>query len=383
MRPGIEVVLADSIHVIAGRRLGLLTNHTGIDRQGRRDVDLLLAAHVQLTVLFSPEHGLRGTEDRPGLPDERDSLSGLPIYSLYGGSRSAARMALDSIDVLLIDMQDVGARYYTYIASAVQLMREATRAGKRVVVLDRPDPIGGVAVQGNVHQDVQDPDSGPARVGFLPIAMRHGMTMGELARLANDVLGIHADLVVVPALGWQRSMFYDSTGLPWVKPSPNLPDLQSALNYPGLCLFEGTNLSVGRGTTLAFQVVGAPWLDTGAVLGRLRDLALRGVEIRGAVFTPLAPTDFKYAGVPLHGLQVVVRDRAQYDPTEVAVALLEAIRAVHPGQFEFKPETFDRLAAGPGLRHQLEMGTPVAVIWGEWDRQLARFREGRKKYLIY
>lgn len=384
VRPGIEVVLSDSAHLIAGKRLGLLTNHTGVDRDGRRDVDLLRAARdARLTVLFSPEHGLRGTEDRPGLPDSRDSLTGLPIYSLYGGSRSAARLALDSIDVLLIDMQDIGARYYTYIASTVQLMREAARTGKRVIVLDRPNPIDGSDVQGNVHHEVEDPDSGAARVGFMPVAMRHGMTLGELARMANDVLGVGADLVVVPALGWRRPMYYDSTGLPWIKPSPNMPDLESALHYPGLCLFEGTNLSVGRGTTLAFQVLGAPWLNAEAVLDRLRGVPLPGVEIRPTVFTPVDPTDFKYAGVQLRGLQVHVRDRGQYDPTKVAVALLAAIRASHPGQFQFRAASFDRLAAGSELRMAIEAGRPAREVWDSWEGDLARFRELRAKYLIY
>src|SRR5881628_1580718 len=277
VRPGIEILLSDSAHLIAGKRLGLLTNNTGVDRLGRRDVDLLRTTHdARLTVLFSPEHGFRGTEDRSGLPDGRDSATGLPIYSLYGGSRTAARGAVDSVDVLLIDLQDIGARYYTYIATTVQLMRDATRAGKRVVVLDRPDPVGGVAVQGNVRPRVGDPDS--AFVGFLPIAMRHGMTLGELARMTNDVLGIGADLVVVPVAGWSRSMFYDQTNIAWVKPSPNMPDLESAFHYPGICLFEGTNLSVGRGTPFAFQVVGAPWLDPEAVRRRLPAAAMGGVE---------------------------------------------------------------------------------------------------------
>lgn len=214
MRPGIEVVLSDSAHLIAGKRLGLLTNHTGIDRQGRRDADLLLNPHgARLTVLFSPEHGFRGTEDRSGLPDSRDSATGLPIYSLYGGSHNAAVSALDSIDVLLIDLQDIGARYYTYIATATQLLRDAAHAGKQVIVLDRPDPIGGRDVQGNVRARLGSPDS--ELVGFLPVPMRHGMTLGELARMANDIMALGAQLIVVPAAGWNRAMLYDETGLPW------------------------------------------------------------------------------------------------------------------------------------------------------------------------
>jgi len=382
VRPGIEVLLSDSAHLIAGKRLGLLSNNTGVDHMGRRDVDLLRTAHgARLTVLFSPEHGFRGTEDRSGLPDGRDSATGLPIYSLYGGSRTAARAAVDSVDVLLIDLQDIGARYYTYIATTVQLMRDATRAGKRVIVLDRTDPIGGIAVQGNVRAKVGDPDS--AFSGFMPVAMRYGMTLGELARMANDVMAIGADVVVVPALGWNRAMFYDQTGLPWVKPSPNMPDIESALLYPGTCLFEGTNVSIGRGTPTAFRLLGAPWLDPARVIARLDTLALRGVDVRAMRFTPIAPTDGKYAGVALQGIELRVRDRQAYDPTKVAVALLAAIKAVHPADFQFRAQSFDRLAAGAELRTAIEAGQSPQAIWNSWTSDLARFRDARAKYLIY
>jgi len=381
VRPGIEVLLSDSVHLIAGKRLGLLTNNTGVDHLGRRDVDLLRTAHgARLTVLFSPEHGFLGTEDRSGLPDSRDSATGLPIYSLYGGSRSAAAAALDSVDVLLLDLQDIGARYYTYIATVVQLMRNAARAGKRVIVLDRPDPVGGTAVQGNVRARAGDPDSSFS--GFMPVAMRYGMTLGELARMANDIMAIRADLGVVPAAGWSRSMYYDQTGLPWVKPSPNMPDLESGIHYAGTCLFEGTNLSVGRGTTTAFQVIGAPWLDPGRVIARLDTTALRGVEVRATTFTPIAPTDGKYAGIALRGVQLRVRDRNAYDPTRLAVDLLAAIRVTHPTEFQFRDASFDRLAAGSELRGAVEAGRPAREIWEMWEQALARFRAVRAKYLL-
>jgi len=381
VRPGIEVLLSDSVHLVQGKRLGLLSNHTGIDRQGRRDADVLLANGQRLTALFSPEHGFRGTEDRPGLPDALDSAAGLPIYSLYGGSRTAARAALDSIDILLIDLQDIGARYYTYPATAASLMRDAARAGKRVIVLDRPDPVGGRDVQGNVRPQAANPDS--VLVGFLPIAMRHAMTLGELERMANDVLGIGADLIVVPAAGWTRAMAFDATGLPWVKPSPNMPDLESALHYPGICLFEGTNLSVGRGTGFAFQVIGAPWLDPDAVRRRLPAAAMGGVEVTSFTFMPRAPPDRKYDGVELRGLRFRVVDRERYDPTHLAVALLVAIREVHPAAFQFRAASFDQLAAGPALRLAVEAGRPAGEIWATWEDDLTRFRSLRAKYLLY
>ena len=381
VRPGIEVLASDSAHLVRGKRLGLLTNHTGIDRQGRRDADVLIAEGFRLTALFSPEHGFRGTEDRSGLPDEVDSATGLPIYSLYGGSRTAARAALDSIDVLLIDLQDIGARYYTYPATAASLMRDAAHAGKRVIVLDRPDPVDGRAVQGNVRAQAANPDS--VLVGFLPIAMRHGMTLGELERMANDVLHIGADLVVVPAAGWTRDELFDQTGLPWVKPSPNMPDLESALHYPGICLFEGTNLSVGRGTSFAFQVIGAPWLDAEAVRRALPAAVLVGVEVTSVAFTPRAPTDRKYDGVELRGLRFRVVDRERYDPTHLAVALLVAIRAVHARELRINAQSFDGLAASSDLRLALEAGRSAPEIWATWEGDLNRFRLVRAKYLLY
>ncbi len=386
VRPGIEVLLSDSAHLIAGKRLGLLTNHTGADRRGRRDVDVLMAAGYQLTALFSPEHGFRGTEDRPGLANAVDSATGLPIYSLYGGTHSSDFAELDSTDVLLIDLQDIGARYYTYVSTAVILMSDAARHGKQVIVLDRPDPIGGIAVQGNVRET---PAPFESFVGFLPVPMRHGMTLGELLRLANDVLGLHAVLTVVPAAGWRRDQYYDETGLPWVRPSPNMPDLESAIHYPGVCLFEGTNVSVGRGTMFAFQVVGAPWLDAAAVLRRLRaggrgaKEGLAGVELSVTMFTPQAPTDGKYGGVAVSGVRFRVTDRRHYDPARAAVALLAAIRAVHPDSLRFDERGFDRLAAGAALREAIVAGRAPGAIWRSWEQALARFRRTQAKYLLY
>jgi len=387
VRPGIEVLLTDSIHVVAGKRVALLTNQTGVDRLGRRDIDLLRGTPgVRLVVILSPEHGLRGTEDRPGLPDANDSASGIPIYSLYGGTPLSGIAALDTVDVMLVDLQDVGARYYSYPPTAVLLMQEAARRGKAVVVLDRPNPIGGVAAQGNVPAA-----SRPLErvVDFLGVPMRHGMTMGELARFANDVLGIHARLSVVPALGWRRAMFYDDTGLPWVRPSPNMPDLESALHYPGTCLFEGTNLSVGRGTTFAYQVIGAPWLDTGAVLPRLRgggrwaQEGLNGVDLSGVTFTPRGPTDGKYDGVEVRGIRLRVTDRRRYDPTRAAALVLTAIRAAQPDSLRFDAARFDRLAQGAEFRRAILADRTADAIWRAWDGPLAQFRRLRAKYLLY
>ena len=388
VRPGIEVLLSDSVHLVRGARVGLLTNHTGVDRGGRRDVDLLRAAGVAVTTLFTPEHGFRGTEDRPDLADTKDSATGLPIYSVYGATRTPDLSALDSVDVLLIDLQDIGARYYTYVSTAVLMVRDAARRHVRVVVLDRPNPIGGAAVQGNVR-----PATGELApfVGFLPVPMRHGLTLGELVRLANAEFTLGADLVVVPAAGWRRELLYDETGLPWVRPSPAMPELESALHYPGLCLFEGTNLSVGRGTRLAFQVVGAPWLEPRRVLealgvgdgGRGTGDELAGVEIAAVEFTPVDPTDAKYGGITLPGLRLRVTDRSRYDPTRAALALIAALRAVHPDSFRFRAERFDLLTGDPDVRAALSQGVEVAAVWRAWDGDLRRFKNRRAKYLLY
>jgi uncharacterized protein YbbC (DUF1343 family) len=389
VRPGIEVLLTDSAHLVAGKRVGLLTNQTGVDRTGRRTVDLLGAdPAVRLILLFSPEHGFRGTEDRPDLPNAMDSATGLSIYNLYGPKRPPDPGPFDSLDAVLVDLQDIGARYYTYVSTAVTLMERAARRGTRVLVLDRPNPLGGEAVQGNVRAR---PAPEQTLVGRLPVPMRHGMTLGELLLLANDVLGIHAQLTVIPAAGWRRGMYFDQTGLPWVRPSPSMPDLESGIHYPGTCLFEGTNLSVGRGTRFPFQVIGAPWLNASAVIRRLKNgeegrgkrEGLDGVELTADTLTPHAPGDEKYDILRINVIRLRVTDRRRYDPTHTAVALLAALRAVHPDSFRFAAAHFDLLAAGPALRRAILAGRAPAAIWRTWEPVLQRFRRVRGKYLVY
>jgi uncharacterized protein YbbC (DUF1343 family) len=284
---------------------------------------------------------------------------------------------LDGIDLLLVDLQDAGARYYTYLFTTVEVMRAAARRSIRVVVLDRPDPIGG-AVQGNVL----DPAYASA-VGLLAAPMRHGMTLGELARLARSDLGLTAELGVVPVAGWRREAGLDATGLPFVPPSPNLRSLESLYHYPGLCLFEGTNLSVGRGSAAPFEQIGAPWLDTAAVLARVRRAGLPGVRFGGVAFTPSKPGDGKYADTLVAGIRLETTDRAAYDPTVTAVHLLAAVRAVHPGSFAWIPAHFDRLAGGPRLREAIDRGTaPDAIVRG-WTPERERFRQRRQGALLY
>ena len=378
VRPGITVLLADSAHLVAGRNVGLVTNHTGIGPDGTSDVELLLDAGVALKALYSPEHGFRGAA-APGehVASSRDSATGLPIYSLYGSTAAPTDSMLTGIDMMLVDLQDVGARYYTYISTALEVMKSARRKGIPVLILDRPNPIGG-RMQGNVL------DTAFATfVGKLPVPMRHGLTMGELARFGNAELGIGADLHVIPAAGWSRSAYFDTTGLPFVPPSPNLKSVESLIHYPGTCLFEGTNLSVGRGSDAPFEQIGAPWLDSDDVLKRLDRSARAGVTFEPVSFTPAAPGDGKFAGVQVEGIRLHVTDRDAYDPTRTAVALIAAIRASAPEHFEFLMRHFDRLSGTDQLRLGLEAGRSVEQLVGEWPKQQSDFARRIAPFLLY
>lgn len=377
-RSGLEVLLGDSASVVAGKRVGLVTNQSGVDATGVSGVDRLRAAGVDLVALFSPEHGFRGTAD-PGeaVPSTVDPTTHLPIYSLYGRNRVPADSVVRSLDVLLIDLQDAGARYYTYLATTVDVMRAAQQAGRPVVVLDRPNPIGGM-VQGNVLDTAFRTD-----VGLLAMPMRHGMTLGELARLARSDLGLTADLHVIPVAQWSRREAFDETRLPFVAPSPNLRTLEALFHYPGTCLFEGTALSVGRGTEAAFEQIGAPWLDTAAVLAKVREAKLPGVVFSGVTFTPHHPGDGKYADTALVGIRLRVTDRAHYDPTITAVHLLAAIQAVQPDKIGFLPRSFDRLAGTDSLRMAIQRGEAAEVIVAGWGERRREFLKRRKPFLLY
>ncbi len=378
VRPGIEVLLSDSIHLVRDRRIGLVTNQSGVDAEGVSDVVRLRAAGVRLVALFSPEHGFRGAAE-PGaaVASSVDSATGLPIYSLYGRTSAPTPEMLADIDVMVVDLQDVGARYYTWLFTTIEVMKVAAAQHVTVIVLDRPDPIGGL-VQGNVLQP-----GFKTTVGQLEIPMRHGMTLGELARLAKTDLGLAVDLAVVPVAGWQRAVPLDETGLPFIAPSPNLRTLQSLYHYPGTCLFEGTNLSVGRGSDAPFQQIGAPWLDTTAVLSAMRKAGLPGVELRAVSFTPAKPGDGKFADTAVAGIWLTVTDRGRYDPTATAVHLLSVIRAAHPDRFGWIPAHFDRLAGTASLRAAVESGAPPGEIVRSWQQDLERFRSRRRPALIY
>lgn len=376
--PGIEGILGDSVHLIRGRTVGLVSNHAGVDAAGISDVDRLLGAGIRLVALFSPEHGFRGAA-APGeaVATTVDSATGLPIYSLYGRTSAPTDSMLAGVEVLLVDLPDVGARYYTYLSTTIEVMRVAKRLGRTVVVLDRPNPIGGL-VQGNMLEM-----SHRSFVGALAMPMRHGLTLGELARLANLDLAIEADLRVVPATNWRREITLDVTGLPFLTPSPNLKDLESLFHYPGTCLFEGTALSVGRGTDLSYHQIGAPWLDVHAVLEALPGGRLPGVQFLGVLFTPIKPADGKYDGVTVPGIRLVLTDPDVYDPTLTAAVLLSTIRRIHPENIGFRPASFDRLAGGTALREALLADIdPFALVRG-WADARAPWLLHREPLLVY
>ncbi|MGE0158844.1 MAG: exo-beta-N-acetylmuramidase NamZ domain-containing protein [Gemmatimonadales bacterium] len=379
VRPGIEVLLSDSLHLVAGRRVGLVTNHTGVDREGRSDIDLL-AEHpaVQLVALYAPEHGIRG-DQREGatIASDVDERTGVPIHSLYGATLAPTPEMLEGVDVLLFDMQDIGARYYTYVSTMALAMRAAGENGIPFIVLDRPNPIRGDVVQGNVL----DPEFATF-VGMFPVPMRHGMTPGELARLYAGEFGIEVQLAVVPVDGWTRASTFADTGLPWIAPSPNMPTLESALAYPGTCLFEGTPLSVGRGTERAFQWVGAPWLDGTALAAALEAYAIPGVRFEAATFTPTGPSDGKFDRVEVHGVRLVATT-SDYDAPRAAVAMLVEARRASGDRWSWATAHFDRLAGTDELRAGIERGLDVAALVETWDAQQAGFETLRDPYLIY
>jgi uncharacterized protein YbbC (DUF1343 family) len=285
---------------------------------------------------------------------------------------------LVGVDVLLVDLFDVGARYFTNLATTIEVMKVAARLGKPVVVLDRPNPIGGL-VQGNVLVDTAH----RSFVGELAMPMRHGLTLGELARLAKLDLNLGVDLHVIPAAGWRREQTLDVTGLPFVRPSPNLKDLESLFHYPGTCLFEGTALSVGRGTDAPFRQIGAPWLDVSKVLAALPSARLPGVQFLGVVFTPEHPGDGKLDGVRLPGIRLVLTDTRVYDPTLTAVVLLATIQRIHPDSLRIRPAGFDRLAGGPALREAILAGRDPFAIVEAWRPARAAWLAHRGPVLLY
>jgi uncharacterized protein YbbC (DUF1343 family) len=364
-------------------RLGLLTNQTGVDANGHRTIDVLFHDAPQsipglaLTTLFSPEHGIAGALDQPGVPSTVDAATNLPVVSLYGATDAQRRPSLDtlgSLDAVVIDLQDAGVRFYTYETVVGYFLEAAAKTGTMIVVLDRPNPITGSFVQG----PLSDPGK-ESYIDYMPIPVRHGMTLGELARFFNQQRNLNAPLTVVAMQGWQRGDWYDSTNLTWINPSPNLRDLEEATLYPALGLFDSTNISVGRGTDTPFEIFGAPWMEGGVLAQTLNRRSLPGVRFLSVDFTPQKP--YPYAGELCHGVRVLVTDRNALDAPELGLEIASALHRLAPERFQLEKmktllinqSVLDDLTAGHDPQRINEAGRPALDI----------FEAARAKALLY
>ncbi len=367
--------------VFQDKRIGIIANHTSYNSSGRYIVDVFRGmTGVTVTALFSPEHGLYGQEQAgEKVKSQIDPIYHLPVRSLYGKTQKPTPEMLQDIDVLVFDIQDVGARFYTYIYTMSLAMEAAAENRKKFVVLDRPDAINGTTIEGNILEPLQT-----SFVGMHPIPVRYGMTMGELAKMFNGqgwlAGGIKADLLVMPMEGWRRSMWYDQTGLNFIKPSPNMPDLETAAIYPGLCLLEGTNISEGRGTDKPFRQFGAPWIDSNHLAERLNKLNLPAMRFEPVRFTP---SSSKYQGLECNGVGITISNRDRLEPYYSGIQIINEICRMYPNNFEWKISHFDRLCGTTKIRNTITNGTSLSELKNQWQTELETFNKNREKYLIY
>jgi uncharacterized protein YbbC (DUF1343 family)/CubicO group peptidase (beta-lactamase class C family) len=370
---GLDVLRAEGFARLRGKRVGLVTNHTGRARDGATAIDLLHEApEVKLVALFGPEHGIRGVLDA-SVPAETDQKTGLPIYSLYGDTRRPTAAMLENLDTIVIDLQDIGARFYTYMTTMAYVMEEAAKRGLPVIVLDRPNPIDGFQIEGPALDAAQI-----GFVGYFPMPIRHGMTIGELARLFNAENHIGADLTVVAMRNWSRSEWFDDTGLPWINPSPNMRNLVQATLYPGIGAIEGTNLSVGRGTDTPFEQVGAPWIDGVELAAALNGRQLPGIRFYPVTFTP---SSSKFAGQECQGVFMIVTDRVALRPVRVGLEIASALHGLYGSKFEL--ESAERLFGSKDTIVRIRSGEEPASIASSWAAAESRWRLLRNQYLLY
>lgn len=381
MRIGLDLFLDKHYQTFKGKRIGLLTNITGVNEKLVPSIDLFYQhPEINLTALYGPEHGIRGN-GREGEKIETfiDPYTGLPVYSLYGDTKKPTKEMLDPVDVVVFDLQDIGTRYYTYIYSMAYMMEACAEHGKQFVVLDRPNPISGVPLEGNlVEEDVR------SFVGLYPIPNRHGMTVGELAQFFNHEFGINCDVTVVEMEGWKREMYYDETNLFWVPPSPATTGIDMAILYPGTCLLEGTNLSEGRGTTKPFEYVGAPFIDGYKLAKAFNEKQVPGVIARPVFYSPNYQ---KYKGEACEGIQIHIVDRHKLHSLRTGLILLETVAEMYPNEFRFNETQngkyfFDLLAGTKRLRNII-LNRSTAQFLEECEEQLEAFRKQREPYLLY
>jgi uncharacterized protein YbbC (DUF1343 family) len=389
VRTGLEVLRDQGFAPLRGMRVGLVTHPAAVDSHLVHAADLLAAAPgVRLAALFGPEHGLLGeAQDLVAVRAEQGPHAGVPVYSLYGETADSLRPTpeqLAGLDALVVDLQDVGSRYYTFQATLLYCLEAASAANLRTVVLDRPNPLGGLAVEGPTVRPGYE-----SFVGLHPVATRHGLTLAELAGLCRKERGLSGELRVVPCEAWRREMTFEQTGLPWVLPSPNMPTPETAFVYPGGCLLEGTNLSEGRGTTRPFELCGAPWIDPRALCARLQGEALPGVAFRPARFRP---TFHKFAGQGCGGVQLHVTDREAFRPVRTGLAVLAALRELSGAAFAWRAEPYEFVADRPAIdllfgsgreRAALETGASPREVAHAWEAEEDDFRRRRGAYLLY
>ena len=370
---GIDVLKREKFVALKNLRVGLITNHTGLSREGETTIDLLARAPgVQLKALFSPEHGIRGQLDQEQIKDAKDAATGLPIYSLYQGSRKPSAEQMRDLDILVFDIQDIGCRFYTYIGTMLNAMEAASEAGLRFMVLDRINPLSGIAVEGPISEGE------PKFTSIHPLPLRHGMTVGELAKLFSSEKKLKLRLEIVKMEGWNRSMWQDQTGLKWTNPSPNMRSLEAANLYPGVALVEFTNVSVGRGTATPFHLIGAPWINSAKVIARLQEEKLPGVSFAPVKFTPASST---HAGKSCQGVRFVVFDRNLFSPVMLGTAIIRALHLEHADDFKLEP--VEQLLRHPATLEAFKSDAPLNKIIKGWGPGLKKFQKRREGVLLY
>jgi len=385
---GAEILIEKHLDLIKGKKIGIVTNHTGILPDGRHIVDVLNEIEgVKIVALFGPEHGIRGEiPDGKSISHGVDTKTGIPVFSLYGDVKKPTEEMLKDIDVLIFDIQDVGARFYTYISTMSYCMEACAEMGKKFIVLDRPNPIRGVYVDGPILEP-----RFKSFVGLHPIPVAHGMTVGELAKMFNDEgwleNAVKADLTVVKMENYSRRMWFDQTGLPWVKPSPNMMTLKTAIVYTATCFIEGTNVSEGRGTQHPFEWIGAPWIDGEKLAKELNYYKLPGVKFEPISFTPTdiekVTVDPKYEGEKCGGVYLNVYDREKFEPVKVGVYILYALRKLYPDKFKWRTAGQDRLWGTDKVRLMIDEGKKPDEIIKTWEDDVKKFLSIRQKYLLY
>lgn len=371
---GIDVLEREAFKSLAGRKIGLITNHTGVNREGVTTIQLLNAAqNLELKTLFSPEHGIAGALDESNIGDSRDPETGLPIFSLYGPSRSPSEESLKGLDTLVFDIQDIGCRFYTYVSTMKLAMQAAAKAKIKFVVLDRPNPLGGLVVEGPILDEGAE-----SFVAYHTVAVRHGMTVGELARMLNEECKIGSDLEIIKVEGWQRAAYYDQCNLAWINPSPNMRSMNAALLYPGVGLWEMTNLSVGRGTDTPFELIGAPWIDGRKLAASLSAARLPGVTFLAKDFMPSAS---KFKGEACGGVMITITDRNRVRALDIGLEIARQLKALHGEKWNVKE--LNRLLGSKNTADAILQGQTLEEIKATYTKDAKTFAARRAKFLVY